>query len=254
MDVPVNDSLGGDLELKEGSPAIDMGNNTANAALTDILGNPRITDGNGNGTATIDIGAYERRALTVSNTDDDGPSSLRDIVRAARPGDTISFSPMIDGDTIKLISGEITLDTNLVIIGNGINNTIIDGQDSSRIFHITAGDTVSINDVTLQHGNGEGFRLPFSFGTTGGAILNQGQLCINNASISGSFAFSGGGIANTKSSASISLNNTSISGNTSFAGGGIFNGDLTIMTLTNLSLIHISEPTRLRRSRMPSSA
>ncbi len=51
-----------------GSPAIDTGDNT-NAPATDQRGLPRIVDGNGDGTATIDIGAYELQAAsTVSTT------------------------------------------------------------------------------------------------------------------------------------------------------------------------------------------
>lgn len=42
-----------------GSPLVDAGNNEANVSITDIDGNPRVSDGNGDGTATIDIGPYE---------------------------------------------------------------------------------------------------------------------------------------------------------------------------------------------------
>jgi hypothetical protein len=42
-----------------GSPLIDRGSNAYGAASTDLAGNPRIVDGNGDGIATIDIGPYE---------------------------------------------------------------------------------------------------------------------------------------------------------------------------------------------------
>lgn len=48
-----------------GSPVIDRGNNTAvtnNAIISDQRGNVRIFDGDGNGTATVDIGALELNA------------------------------------------------------------------------------------------------------------------------------------------------------------------------------------------------
>ena len=41
------------------SPGIDAGLNNFTTQTTDILGNTRIIDGNGDGVATIDMGAYE---------------------------------------------------------------------------------------------------------------------------------------------------------------------------------------------------
>lgn len=49
-----------DFHLQATSPAIDAGSNTApNLPAQDIAGNDRILDGNGDCTATVDMGAYE---------------------------------------------------------------------------------------------------------------------------------------------------------------------------------------------------
>lgn len=57
---PVNDNY----RLQPGSPAIDTGDNSAlSGFMTDLDGNPRVVDGDGDGTATIDIGAYEAVAV-----------------------------------------------------------------------------------------------------------------------------------------------------------------------------------------------
>ena len=48
------------FELKPTSPVIEAGTNSvSNLPPKDLSGQPRIVDGDGNGTATIDMGAYE---------------------------------------------------------------------------------------------------------------------------------------------------------------------------------------------------
>ncbi len=49
----------GDYSLAEGSPCIDAGMPDGDYPPTDILGNVRVWDGDGDGVATIDIGAFE---------------------------------------------------------------------------------------------------------------------------------------------------------------------------------------------------
>ncbi|WP_193214306.1 right-handed parallel beta-helix repeat-containing protein [Luteolibacter marinus] len=51
---------GGDLRLLSGSPALDIGNDSANSEATDLAGNPRKS-------GTIDLGAYEGSFVTFSH-------------------------------------------------------------------------------------------------------------------------------------------------------------------------------------------
>jgi len=55
----------GDLHLGAGSPADDSGTNSAISLPTDLDGNPRVIDGDGDGTATVDMGAYEFQLLDL---------------------------------------------------------------------------------------------------------------------------------------------------------------------------------------------
>ena len=57
------DAANGDYHLKDTSPCIDAGDNTLvpSGVATDLDGNQRIVDGNKDGTAVVDIGAYEKQ-------------------------------------------------------------------------------------------------------------------------------------------------------------------------------------------------
>lgn len=60
-------SAASDLHIPWGSPAVDAGGNSApNLPSTDFDGNPRVVDGNGDGVAVVDIGAYEVLPTTIS--------------------------------------------------------------------------------------------------------------------------------------------------------------------------------------------
>jgi hypothetical protein len=49
----------GDYRLAQTSPGIDVGSNLYSTQTTDLLGYPRLVDGNSDGFVTIDMGAYE---------------------------------------------------------------------------------------------------------------------------------------------------------------------------------------------------
>ncbi len=111
-------------------------------------------------------------SYSVSNVNDNGVGSLRTTIINAQSGDTILFSPALNGLPIYFSSG-ITIDTNIVIIGNGIQNTIFDGRDSNQLFSINVLDTVRFSNLTCRHSysdNNSGH---------GGAIRSNGNLYIS---------------------------------------------------------------------------
>ena len=62
------------LRLQPDSPCIDAGDNAAaEIPAKDLDGNPRVVDGDGNGTATVDMGAYESRVTVAPSGKDFGP-------------------------------------------------------------------------------------------------------------------------------------------------------------------------------------
>ena len=73
----VNPSAG-DYHLRPGSPSIDTGDNSApNLPQTDLDGKPRIQDGNKDGVAIVDMGAYEFTAFDTCIQDDSSGSILQ---------------------------------------------------------------------------------------------------------------------------------------------------------------------------------
>src|SRR5437870_5456210 len=88
--------------------------------------------------------------ITVTNTNDSGPGSLRQAVADANNGDIIDFA--VTG-TIGLTSGELLVNKSVTIAGPGGDNLAIDGNAKSRVFYIGAENTVTISGLTITNGN-----------------------------------------------------------------------------------------------------
>lgn len=70
---------GGDYRLVDGSPCVDAGNNAvAPLPITDLDGKARLRDGNFDGTAIVDMGAYELQACHEDADCDDGDPCTSD--------------------------------------------------------------------------------------------------------------------------------------------------------------------------------
>jgi len=150
--------------------------------------------------------------ITVTNTNDSGPGSLRQALADASDGDTINFA--VTG-TIGLTSGELLVAKNITISGPGAENLAVNGNAKSTVFHIASGETVTISDLTITNG---------SAGSGGGLHNDHAALTLNNCTITGN---SGGGTYNDAEyveglplSALLEINNCLIADN---SGNGIYN-------------------------------
>lgn len=171
-----------------------------------------------------------RAQINVTTDADGGAGSLRDAVANATNGVIIAFAPALDGQTITLTNGEITITTNLTIdASNLINGITISGNHNSRIFEVNSGITVTFDSLTLTNGA--------FFGYGGGVLVDaRATLIANNSSILGNSAiggFDGGGMCNVGTS---TLNNCTLSGNSGKAGGGIYNDSGGNLTLNSCSI------------------
>lgn len=186
----------------------------------------------------------------VSNTNDDGCGSLRKAVELANPSDVVRFEPAINGNTITLTSGQILINKNLTIQGNGFIYTKIDGNTSSRIFSVGQGNTVNITGVGMENGSAVTGGAIFSKGTTtvtnsylsnntathGGAVYaDKGELHLNNSIIVTNDADTGGAVV-VLSPCTLNTSNTAYNENTSLAGGAMRLGAGTTSTLSNCQI------------------
>src|SRR5213083_1045373 len=100
---------------------------------------------------SVSMSAYAD-IITVTNTDDSGPGSLRQALADANDGNTTNFA--VTG-TIGLTSGELLVDKSITISGPGAPTLAVNGNAESRVFHIGTGTTVTIAGLTITNGNTE---------------------------------------------------------------------------------------------------
>lgn len=166
--------------------------------------------------------------LTVTNLNDSGAGSLRDILNQANSTagvDSIVFQSGLSG-TLTLTSGDLDITDSVTITGSGIT---ISGGNTSGIFYLynpTSELDVTLTGLTLSGGS--------NTSSSGGAILSKGEnLTVADSVITGNRATNGGGIA--VYDANLTVDNSQITGNTaSNEGGGIYfrgeNGELLRIT------------------------
>ncbi len=145
-------------------------------------------------------------ALLVTNTNDDGPGSLRAAVDQANgnPGSTITFSLPYYPTTITLTTGELDLESDVTIKGPGADKLSISGDHENFIFYVGEA-TVTISGLTITDGYSE---------DDGGGVYNDGILLLKDSQILSCYSENhGGGIVNYYQ---LTMENCSISDNGSY--------------------------------------
>ena len=168
-------------------------------------------------------------AGVVTNLNNSGPGSLRQVIADAAPGDTITIEL---AGTIILTTGELVVDKDLSLIGPGAANLNISGNHASRVINNSAHLTIS--NLTIRDGEaGIG---------QGGGILNAGSgvLTIINSVIASNHAQAGAGVFNS-SGGQLQVANSTFFANLTQAvntgasnGAGIYNaGPGSVASITN---------------------
>jgi predicted outer membrane repeat protein len=160
---------------------------------------------------------YAPAALTVTNVNDAGLGSLRATVSAANNGDTIQFAPSLNGQTIGLSSGEISLTKSLTIDGQN-NGISISSSNTSRVFH---GSDATLSEMisNLSFFFNKASQVGQDFGQ-GGAIYAFGNLTLTSDFFTENTAASNGGAVAVYQGASTTVTNCTFSSNASEGDGG----------------------------------
>jgi hypothetical protein len=176
--------------------------------------------------------------ITVTNTNDSGPGSLRQALADANDGDTIEFA--VTG-TIGLTSGELLVNNSITISGPAAATLAVNGNANGRVFHVAPGITVTISGLTITNGNA---CCIFPDDVGGGIYNDHATLTLNACIISGNVADNrGGGIFSDGSfgSASVAINDSEIINNSTFSGGAIFSDGNSGTALLEITGTIISE-------------
>jgi predicted outer membrane repeat protein len=183
--------------------------------------------------------------FVVTNTDNDGPGSLRQAVIDACDldacNDIITFDPDLAGETI-LLTSQIDIDKNLTIDGKGLDPHIkISGGDAVRVFNVTGSWINNFYHLDIINGyedDGGGIHnsesaltiIDCNFSnnsaTNGGALYNGGNLTIKRSVFSENAASIGGAIYHFHYT--LDITNTRFNGNAALTWGGAIFSNSTI--------------------------
>jgi len=189
-------------------------------------------------------------AVSAANIDVTTESGLNNAVNTASSGDTLNLAAG------TYTEHDITINKDLTIIGQDQSNTIIDAQGQGRIFYISSGVTLTLQDITLTGGyvNDNGGAIynsgtlnvkdsTFSGNTAtgnGGAIFNYlGNLNINGCNFidnhaTGSYSPTGGAISNIAyGSSKFAATDSNFTGNSAVKGGAIYHEGTNLGTVTD---------------------
>jgi CSLREA domain-containing protein len=235
--------------LLAGSPAFDAGDNSIIGAPLNLstdqrgAGFNRTVDGNGDGTAKVDIGAYEVQTILVTNLNDSGAGSLRQAITDANASpdtNAINFQIGLTGTitlltTLPDLSTPLAISTSMAINGPGANQLTVmrstaGGTSDFRIFTIPQFATASISGLTISNGR-------LAVNQAGGGVSNRGMLTMTECNVYGNnlspvnFDAGGGGLFN---AGSMTLNKCNIGGTAPGQGNGANGGGAGISEIGTL--------------------
>ena len=219
-------AVGGNLRLQDGSPCIDVGDNSAgNLPASDADGNPRIRNG------TVDMGAFEFGDRVHNLTQHTYHPTLQAAINAAVDNDKIEAEPGTYHEAINFSGLAITVRS---ASGNP-RDTIIDGLGSQHVVQCVGGEGPStvLSGFTITGGNSN---IP-GLGTGGGMYNVNSSPTVTHCIFSDNAASVRGGGMHNYTSSSPTVTHCIFSGNTANNGGGMYNSNNSSPTVSHCTFI-----------------
>ena len=237
----VNPAMG-DYHLWPGSPCIDRASNAAAAGITtDIDGENRILDGDGDETATVDMGADEAALVVVVWVDDDYTSGG---FNDGHTWDYDAFAVIQDGidnvsgrGTVHVAAGgyteNLSINKNVDLVGAGAMLVTVDGGMAGAVIEAEGVDSdTRIGGMTITNGSGHDYG---GFTGGGGVFLIDSNLILHECIIAGNTAMYGGAMEN-EAGSQPTVVNCLIYNNTATFGGAIGNYSYSTVTIHNSTI------------------
>jgi len=159
-------------------------------------------------------------AVTVTNTNDSGPGSLRQAIETAPAGETIELPAGTYG-----VDEELVVERDLTILGHSSADTIVRAAQPTGIFYVINSNAVTIANVTIR----DGAVKSGSVGGVGVLSINT-NLTLANVVIANNVADTSGAPSNAGGSSegagllivegSLTMSDSRVVGNTAIARGG----------------------------------
>jgi len=184
-------------------------------------------------TTFLRIKVEAAEVTVVENTNDSGPGSLRQAIAEAAIDGAVLFDAQLSGQTIRLTSGELLIDKNLIIDASNMQDGITitgdaneNGQDDadSRIFKLASGTDVVLDNLTITEGYAtDPTRSGGGIYAAGGSLIIRRCNIIDNHCVDGpadSNGGAGGGLS--MLSGDLIIEQSTIANNTAGDGGPYF--------------------------------
>ena len=171
--------------------------------------------------------------IQVTNTNNDGPGSLRQAITDVPVNGVIDFSPGVftAGSNTILLTDELLVGKAITIDASGTPAGVrLTGSDTRLVSVMSAGNLV-LKRLTLSQGNSSGAAAD----GFGGALYSEGFIRLEDCTFSGNTAVNYGGAI--CSFGGLEIDRCTVNGNTAgLLGGGVYSAGIGSQSITNTTL------------------